>query len=148
MVIPKPEELKDFSTFEDGTLLKLIAAYQPEAIEVLYKRYGESVFERAFKACGQSETAEKVTKDVFLHVWENAKQAIREKKTARDWLAEIGDSNLPGGSENPRTERDETQESNVTQPAELPGGLKSKLMHEVKKRKAALLGAKQNAASG
>lgn len=166
MIIPKPAELKDFSTFEDSALLKLIAAQQPEAMEVLYKRYGNSVFEGALEACGQSELAEEVTLDVYLYVWENARGTSPENKSTGDWLLEIGRgiaSKTLGQGDNVRVEKDAyacggedkpclvdagMQDGSAASPAELPGGLKRRLMHIVKKRKAALLGAKQNAASG
>lgn len=157
MVLPKPEELKDFSAFEDSAVIKLIAASQPEAMEVLYERYGRIVFERVLNAVDQADVAERISLEVFLYVWENALKYPKERTTLSDWLEKIArdhavqslakDQNTIGEIE-PADEGGEGQlaasigavdtESPSPQ-AELPPGLKKKLMHEVKRRKAILL---------
>jgi DNA-directed RNA polymerase specialized sigma24 family protein len=157
MVLPKPEELKDFSAFEDSALIKLIAAKQTEALEVLYKRHGRAVFKHVLSAVNQVDMAEKICLEVFLYVWENAVEITKEQEIIADWLEKIGRDRVlevmaenintisgikppdAGSAGNTGAAKNEANTEPPIPEAELPASLKKKLMHEVKRRKAILL---------
>jgi RNA polymerase sigma-70 factor (ECF subfamily) len=150
MVIPKPSELKDFSKFEDAALIKLIAAKQPEALEVLYKRHGRSIYHLALMTCGRAALAEEVTMAVFLQAWEKAGDTLKAPEKASAWLFEIERScaAVVGQSgETPSTAGEVIPEELPPAQEDPPANLKSRLMREVKKRKSNLQGPMQHVAA-
>jgi len=150
MVIPKPSELKDFSEFEDAPLIKLIAAKQPEALEVLYKRHGRSIYQLALKTCRCAAQAEEVTLAVFLQAWEKAGEILKTPEKTSDWLFEIEQNcaavvRLSG--ETHATTEEVIPSDTFHAQEEPPASLKRRLMREVKKRKSNLRGQMQHAAT-
>jgi RNA polymerase sigma-70 factor, ECF subfamily len=88
----------DFSTLDDKTLLALIAErHQPvpsdpilgEVINVLYDRYGGLIYSVAIRTVGDVETAQEITQDVFVRVWENAHTYQPDLAKVSAWLISI-----------------------------------------------------------
>ncbi|RPI81542.1 MAG: sigma-70 family RNA polymerase sigma factor [Chloroflexi bacterium] len=79
----------DYSTFDDASLLRLIAHNHSEALGILYDRYGRLVFSIAYHMTGASEIAEEITQDVFLRCWEKAKTYDAELAKVSTWLINI-----------------------------------------------------------
>lgn len=79
----------DFAKLSDVVLMRLIAQQQTEALSALYDRYSRLVFSLAAQVVGDRETAEEITQDVFLRVWENA--AVYRPETAKvtTWITSI-----------------------------------------------------------
>lgn len=79
----------DYTKLSDVVLMRLIAQQQTEALSALYDRYGRLVFSMAVQVVGDRETAEEITQDVFLRVWENA--AVYHSETAKvtTWITSI-----------------------------------------------------------
>ena len=76
-------------TLDDESLMRLIVQAQPEALSELYDRYGRLVFSLAINAVGDAATAEEVTQDVFLRVWERAWQYRADQAKVSTWLTSI-----------------------------------------------------------
>ncbi len=84
----------NFSSLDDSSLLALIAAPRREplpadALGVLYDRYGRLVFTVAIHVVGDAETAEEITQDVFVRVWEGAHTYRPEVAKVSSWLVSI-----------------------------------------------------------
>lgn len=79
----------DLSTLDDTALLVLIARSHSGALSQLYDRYGRMVFSVAYHVVGDSETAEEVTQDVFVRVWEGASFYRPELAKVSSWMISI-----------------------------------------------------------
>ncbi len=79
----------DYSEFDDAALVRLIAASRTEALGVLYDRYGRLVYSIALNATGDAPTAEEITQDVFMRVWEKARTYDIDLAKVSTWLISI-----------------------------------------------------------
>ena len=79
----------DYSALDDQTLIRLIVQARAEALSELYDRYGRLVFSLALNSVGDSATAEEVTQDVFLRVWQRARQYRDDRGKVSTWLTGI-----------------------------------------------------------
>ena len=79
----------DYSTLDDEALIRLIVHARAEALSELYDRYGRLVFSLAFNSVGDRATAEEITQDVFLRVWQRARQYRADRGKVSTWLTGI-----------------------------------------------------------
>jgi RNA polymerase sigma-70 factor (ECF subfamily) len=79
----------DYSVLDDQTLIQLIVQARAEALSELYDRYGRLVFSLALNSVGDSATAEEITQDVFLRVWQRAKQYRDDRGKVSTWMTSI-----------------------------------------------------------
>jgi RNA polymerase sigma-70 factor (ECF subfamily) len=79
----------DFTSLDDVALLGLIAAEHSEALGALYDRYGRLVYTIAIHVVGDGETAEEITQDVFVRVWEGAGSYRPDMAKVTSWLVSI-----------------------------------------------------------
>ncbi len=79
----------DYSALDDNTLIRLIAHAKPEALSILYDRYCRLVFSVALNVVSDRISAEEITQDVFLRVWENAKTYKEAQAKVSTWLTKI-----------------------------------------------------------
>jgi len=79
----------DYSKLDDETLIRLIVHTRAEALSELYDRYSRLVFSLALNSVGDSATAEEITQDVFLRVWQRAKQYRADRGKVSTWLTSI-----------------------------------------------------------
>jgi RNA polymerase sigma-70 factor (ECF subfamily) len=79
----------DYSRLDDATLLSLIARTQEGALAQLYDRYNRLVFSLALAIVRDRATAEEVTLDVFMRVWQKAGLYQSEKSKVSTWLTHI-----------------------------------------------------------
>lgn len=79
----------DYRLLDDQHLIRLIAHARPEALGELYERYGRLVFSLAVNAVGDPSTAEEITQDVFMRVWERAGQYRADQAAVSTWLTSI-----------------------------------------------------------
>lgn len=79
----------DVSTADDETLVRLIVEARTEALGELYDRYGRLVFGLALNAVGDPATAEEIAQDVFLRVWQRARQYRADRAKVSTWLTSI-----------------------------------------------------------
>jgi RNA polymerase sigma-70 factor, ECF subfamily len=79
----------DYSTLDDQSIIRLVAQAQPEAMSELYDRYARLVFSLALAILDDRETAEEVTQDVFMRIWEKADSYRPEQARVNTWLTVI-----------------------------------------------------------
>jgi RNA polymerase sigma-70 factor (ECF subfamily) len=79
----------DYSTFDDEALIRLIVHRRTEALSALYDRYSRLVFSMAFHSVGDRETAEEVTQDVFMRIWDKASTYRSDQAKVSTWLVSI-----------------------------------------------------------
>jgi RNA polymerase sigma-70 factor (ECF subfamily) len=79
----------DGSTLDDEVLISWIAQGRAEALSELYGRYGRLVFSLALNSVGDQATAEEITQDVFLRVWQRAGQYRADRGKVSTWLTGI-----------------------------------------------------------
>ena len=74
---------------DDEELIRQISQARPEAVRVLYQRYGRMVYTLALRAAGDPSAAEEITQDVFLRIWEKASTYRADKAKVVTWIARI-----------------------------------------------------------
>jgi len=79
----------DYTALDDQTLIGLIIHAHAEALGELYDRYGRLVFSLALHSVGDQATAEEITQDVFLRVWQRARQYRADRGKVSTWLTGI-----------------------------------------------------------
>ncbi len=79
----------DYTTCDDQTLIRLLVYKKPDALSALYDRYGNLVFSVAMAIVSDRGSAEEITQDVFLRVWNNAAMYDQGRTAFKNWLARI-----------------------------------------------------------
>ncbi len=83
----------NIDSLDDTALITLIAGSSGEvahqALGVLYDRYGRLVYTIAYHVVGDNETAEEITQDAFVRVWESAATYRAEMAKVTSWLVSI-----------------------------------------------------------
>lgn len=79
----------DLSHLDDESILRLITQARQDALGELYDRYSRLVFSLALYAVGDPGSAEEVTQDVFMRVWEKAHTYRPEQAKVTTWLSSI-----------------------------------------------------------
>jgi len=79
----------DHTVCSDETLISLIAQSQEQALAQLYDRYYRLIFSIALAIVDDSDTAEEITLDVFMRVWQKAGTYRAEQAKASTWLTQI-----------------------------------------------------------
>jgi RNA polymerase sigma-70 factor (ECF subfamily) len=79
----------DYARYDDEKLISLIAQLQTEALDQLYDRYNHPIFSLALMIVGDRATAEEVTLDVFMRVWQKASSYRADQAKVSTWLTHI-----------------------------------------------------------
>lgn len=79
----------DYARHDDESLIRLIAQLQEEALSQLYDRYNRLVFSLALAIINDRATAEEITLDVFMRVWQKAGTYRRDQAKVSTWLTHI-----------------------------------------------------------
>jgi len=79
----------DYHTLEDHALIQLIQREDAAALRELYHRYGKLVFSLALHIVGDSASAEEITQDVFLRVWQKSRQYDVRRAQVSTWITGI-----------------------------------------------------------
>ena len=84
----------DYSALDDTDLILAIGRYASKAelnqmIGVLYDRFGRLVFTVAYHMVGDSETAEEITQDVFVRIYEGARSYHPDLSKVSSWVISI-----------------------------------------------------------
>lgn len=79
----------DYTRYGDETLIRLIAQSQEQALAQLYDRYNRLVFSLALAIVNDRDTAEEVTLDVFMRIWQKASTYRAEQAKVSTWLTHI-----------------------------------------------------------
>lgn len=81
--------LMDYPSLGDEGLIRLLSGRDPNALSELYDRYGKLVFSIALKVVGNRGTAEDITQDVFIRIWEKAETFNPGRSKLSTWIASI-----------------------------------------------------------
>lgn len=73
----------------ESGISSLLAQGSPEAIEVLYDRYGSLAYAVALRVLSDPGAAEDVVQDSFLSIWRRAATYRSEKGSVRNWICSI-----------------------------------------------------------
>ena len=79
----------DYAHYEDEKLISLIAQAHEAALTQLYDRYHRLVFSLAFAIVNDRATAEEITLDVFMRVWQKAETYRADRAKVSTWLTHI-----------------------------------------------------------
>jgi RNA polymerase sigma-70 factor, ECF subfamily len=79
----------DYAEVDDAALIRLIVHARVGALEELYQRYNRLVFSVALHIVGDRATAEEVTLDIFMRVWEKAALYRQDQARVSTWLTSI-----------------------------------------------------------
>lgn len=79
----------DYARYDDEKLISLIAQLQTEALDQLYDRYNRPIFSLALMIVGDRATAEEITLDVFMRVWQKAGSYRSDQAKVSTWLTHI-----------------------------------------------------------
>jgi RNA polymerase sigma-70 factor (ECF subfamily) len=79
----------DFTRYDDERLIRLIMEAQEEALAQLYDRYNRLVFSLAFTIVNDRATAEEITLDVFMRIWQKAGTYRADQAKVSTWLTHI-----------------------------------------------------------
>ena len=79
----------DYAHYEDEKLISLIAQAQEAALTQLYDRYNRLVFSLALAIVNDRATAEEITLDVFMRVWQKAGTYRADQSKVSTWLTHI-----------------------------------------------------------
>ena len=79
----------DYAQYDDEQLIRLIVQSQEEALAQLYTRYHRLVFSLALAIVNDRATAEEITLDVFMRVWQKAATYQADQARVSTWLTHI-----------------------------------------------------------
>ncbi len=77
------------STTDDAVLLQRIAQGDRDAFMELYQRYANLVYSMALRVVGDSQTAEEITQDVFMKVWQKGALYDGSRGRFSTWLLSV-----------------------------------------------------------
>ena len=80
---------EDYALYGDEKLIRLIAQSQQQALAQLYDRYNRLIFSLALAIVNDRGTAEEITLDVFMRVWQKAGTYRAEQAKVSTWLTHI-----------------------------------------------------------
>jgi RNA polymerase sigma-70 factor (ECF subfamily) len=79
----------DYARHTDERLLSLIGQRQEQALAELYNRYNRLVFSLALAVVNDRATAEEITLDVFMRIWQKAATYRADQAKVSTWLTHI-----------------------------------------------------------
>jgi RNA polymerase sigma-70 factor (ECF subfamily) len=79
----------DYAKIDDERLIRLILQSQEQALAQLYDRYHRLVFSLALAIVNDRGTAEEITLDVFMRVWQKAGTYRADQAKVSTWLTHI-----------------------------------------------------------
>ncbi len=79
----------DYARYDDETLISLITQMQDGALAQLYDRYSRLVFSLALAIVNDRATADEITLDVFMRVWQKAGTYRAAQAKVSTWLTHI-----------------------------------------------------------
>ena len=83
------KSITDYAKYDDEQLIGLIAQSREEALVQLYDRYNRLVFSLALAIVNDRATAEEITLDVFMRVWQKAGTYRADQSKVSTWLTHI-----------------------------------------------------------
>ena len=66
--------------------MPLIAARDPDALEVVYDRHGGAAYSLAYRIVGERAAAEDVVQEAFISIWRSGARYDRARGSVRSWM--------------------------------------------------------------
>lgn len=79
----------DYGTTDDEALIRLVAEKNKEALSELYDRYSRLIYAIAYHFVGNPATAEEITLDVFMRLWNKAELYDPHRASVKTWLTRV-----------------------------------------------------------
>ncbi len=79
----------NYHALDDHALITLVQREDAAALSELYDRYGRLVFSLARQIVGDAASAEEITQDVFVRVWEKAISYDGNRAQVSTWITRI-----------------------------------------------------------
>jgi RNA polymerase sigma-70 factor (ECF subfamily) len=79
----------DLSTLSDAELVALVTEKNPDALEVLYKRYSRIVYSFGLRIVGDPQIAEELLQEVFFRTWRQGALFQSNRGAFVTWLLSI-----------------------------------------------------------
>ena len=76
----------DERRLEEAALLERVRQRDERAVEILYARYGSSLYSLAYQVTGSDRYAQDVVQEVFISVWKDAGRFDPAKGALSSWL--------------------------------------------------------------
>ncbi|MFT2018087.1 RNA polymerase sigma factor [Streptomyces sp. 796.1] len=73
----------------DRKMQQRLARGEAAALGELYDRFASLVHHLAYRVLGEEEAADRITRDVFAHVWENPDAFDPKQSSLRSWIATL-----------------------------------------------------------
>jgi RNA polymerase sigma-70 factor (ECF subfamily) len=77
------------SSHDDIELMRRVAARDEQAFKELYQEYGKAIYSLAYRILQNAGSAEEVTQDAFLKVWQQRTRWDPERGKLKNWLLTI-----------------------------------------------------------
>jgi len=78
--------MTDFSSSADASVVAAVATRQSDALEELYRRFGGIVFSLSLRLLHDRHSAEEVTQDIFVRLWNEPGRFDPERGSLRSFL--------------------------------------------------------------
>lgn len=82
----------DLQGSSDSTLVVAVARFHEPALAELYRRHGGAVYALARRVLGSAETADDVTQEVFIKLWERPERFDATRGSLRSFLLAVAHS--------------------------------------------------------
>jgi RNA polymerase sigma-70 factor (ECF subfamily) len=82
---PKPRLLR----LADEDLMRLVAASDAAAFEVVFERHVDAAFSLAYRMSGRRGLADEIVQEAFLSIWRSAGRYDRARASVRTWVLGI-----------------------------------------------------------
>jgi RNA polymerase sigma-70 factor, ECF subfamily len=79
----------DYTRYDDERLISLIVQSDEDALAQFYDRYNRLVFSLALAIINDRATAEEITLDVFMRIWQKAGTYRSDRAKVTTWLTHI-----------------------------------------------------------
>ena len=83
---PAAETARDWQEATDTALAVAIARFSEEALAEAYRRHGGAVFALSMRVIGDRGSAEDITQEIFLRLWQSPERYDPERGTLRSYL--------------------------------------------------------------
>lgn len=84
--LPAAETARDWQEATDTALAVAIARFSEEALAEAYRRHGGAVFALSMRVIGDRGSAEDITQEIFLRLWQSPERYDPERGTLRSYL--------------------------------------------------------------
>jgi RNA polymerase sigma-70 factor (ECF subfamily) len=86
---PEPAQPEPAAAIEDATLMRAIAARDPDALAALYDRYSGILKALVIRVVHDEAEADDLLQEIFMQIWRQAKNYSQKKGQALGWIVTL-----------------------------------------------------------